>query len=104
MNKTILLSATHFLKNEYTLKQRFFNLGSRPRGVAWHFPGVAKASDKLIYISFPFLYFVYGTTFCSSQNNRIPWQKWQPTFLFKFVLSVIMTITVLTVLRLTKHD
>jgi len=39
------------------------------------FLGVARASDKNIHIYFSILYFLYGTTFCRSQNNRIAWQK-----------------------------
>jgi len=47
----------------------------------WFQPGsvfsrVAKFSDKNILNYFYILYFLYGTTFPHSQNNRITWQKW----------------------------
>jgi len=44
-------------------------------GVVGLFSSVAKASDKNINNFFHILYFVYGTTFCCSPNNRISWQK-----------------------------
>jgi len=61
-------------------------LGSR---LPWEsfaiFLEVARTSDKNIHNYFWILYFVYGTTFYPSQDNRITWQKWKPTFSFKTV-------------------
>jgi len=48
-----------------------------------HFSRGATASDKNIHNYLQILYFVYGTTFCRSQNNRITWRRWQPTFFIK---------------------
>jgi len=84
-----------------------FNLGSFA-----FFLGVARASDKNIHNYFYVLYFVYGTTACRSQNNRITWQKRQPAFSFRIALSVIMTIrkvlsmvmTITVLLRLATHE
>ena len=67
-----------------------------------HFLGFARASDENIHNYFHISYFVCRTTCCRSQNNRITWQIWQPTFSFKIVLKVIMTITVL--LCLAMHE
>jgi len=39
--------------------------------VVYLYSGIARASDKKIHDLFYILYFVYGTTFCCSQNNRI---------------------------------
>jgi len=48
------------------------------------FLGVATASDKNIHNYVYTLYFVYGTTFCLSQNNRISWQNDNLPFHSKF--------------------
>jgi len=73
-----------------------FKLGSRPRRVLAFFLGVARASDENVHVSkyrHSTLYFVcMRKRFCGSQNNRITWQK-EPTFSFKNVLSVIVTIS-----------
>jgi len=77
------------------------NLGSRLRGGSFaFFLGIARACDKNIHKYFSILYIVYGIIFCHSQNNRITWQKWWPTFSFKVVLSAIMTV----LLRLATHE
>jgi len=49
--------------------------GGNPMGSFAFFLGVARASVKSIHNFFYILYFVYGTTFCCSQNDRITWQK-----------------------------
>ena len=92
----------HFVSNQRPLeylRQWFSTWGRGPRG-PWGpfaiFRGVVRA-DKNIHNCFDILYFVYGSTFCRGQNNRNTWQKWQPTFSFKIVLSVIMTIAKLWV-------
>jgi len=52
-----------------------FNLVRVPWGSFAISLGAAKASDTNIHSNFYSLYFVYGTTFCRSQNNRITWQN-----------------------------
>jgi len=53
-----------------------FNLGvATPEGFVCLFSRAARASHKNIHNYFYILYFLYGTTFCRSQNNRIAWQK-----------------------------
>ena len=55
--------------------QWFSTWGRDPREGRLSFFWAAKASDKNIHVCFQILYFVYGTTFHGSQNNRITWQK-----------------------------
>ena len=46
-----------------------------PLGVVCLFSRLTRASNKNIHNYFYILFFLYGTTFCCSQNNGITWQK-----------------------------
>jgi len=67
-----------FLPIRYSIATRavVFNLGiAMPMGSFAFFLGTARASDKNAHKFFYVSYFVHGTTFYRSQNNRITWQK-----------------------------
>ena len=80
------------LRHTFLIDQWFSTWVATPWGSFVLFLEIARASNKTIHNNYIyFLYFVYGTTVCRSQNNSITCKN--DNQLFHNFLSAIMTVT-----------